>query len=200
MLSACKTCGLVQRVGPLQAGELAECARCGWVVRANKRNSLGLTAAFSLAALMLYWPANVYPILRMDLYGAHSENTVLQGALSLFEHGQRLVAVIVVLASVVIPLLKLFGLFYLVVTTRFRSTRRRIARTWVYRAVDVIGPWAMLDVFLLSILVALVKLGELATVLPGPGLFAFSAVVVLTILASTSFDPSQIWETPGERA
>lgn len=70
----------------------------------------------------------------------------------------------------------------------------------MYRAIDVIGPWAMLDVFLLSILVSLVKLGELATVLPGRGLFAFTAVVVLTILASTSFDPAQIWETPEERA
>jgi len=170
------------------------------VVRANKRNSLGRTAAFSLAALMFYWPANVYPILTMDLYGVRSENTIFQGAASLFEHGQRLVAIIVILASIVIPLLKLLGLFYLVVTTRLRSTRRRIARTWIYRAVDVIGPWAMLDVFLLSILVSLVKLGELATVQPGPGLYAFTAVVVLTILASTSFDPAQIWEMPEERA
>ncbi len=199
MLIACKTCGLVQRVGPLSEGERAECARCGSVVRASKRNSLGRTAAFSLPALMFYWPANVYPILRMDLYGAHSENTILQGALSLFEHDQPLVAVIVVLASVAIPLLKLLGLFYLVITTRLRSRRRRIARTWIYRTVDVIGPWAMLDVFLLAILVSLVKLGELATVLPGPGLFAFTAVVVLTILASTSFDPVQIWEVPEER-
>jgi paraquat-inducible protein A len=199
MVIACRTCGLVQRVGPLAPRDLVECARCGSVVRPNKRNSLGRTAAFSLAALMFYWPANVYPILTMDLYGVRSENTIFQGAASLFEHGQRLVAIIVILASIVIPLLKLLGLFYLVVTTRLRSTRRRIARTWIYRAVDVIGPWAMLDVFLLSILVALVKLGELATVQPGPGLYAFTAVVVLTILASTSFDPAQIWEMPEER-
>jgi paraquat-inducible protein A len=90
--------------------------------------------------------------------------------------------------------LKLLGLFYLVTTTAARSTRRRAARTWIYRSIEVIGPWAMLDVFLVSILVALVKLGELATVLPGRGLIAFTAVVVLTILASTSFDPTLIWE------
>jgi len=87
-----------------------------------------------------------------------------------------------------------------VITTRFASRRRRLERTWIYRLIDVIGPWAMLDVFLLAILVALVKLGELATVLPGRGLFAFAAMVVLTILATTSFDPAQIWETPDERA
>jgi paraquat-inducible protein A len=198
MLVACKTCGLVQRLGPLPVGMVVECARCGSVIRAKKRNSIGRTAAFALAALLFYWPANVYPILRMQLYGASSENTAYQGAVSLFEHGQPLVAVIVFLASIVIPLLKLLGLVYLVVTTRLGSTRHQMLRTWIYRGIDVIGPWAMLDVFLLSTLVALVKLGQLATVLPGPGLFAFTAVVVLTILASSSFDPEQIWE-PQER-
>jgi paraquat-inducible protein A len=200
MLVACKTCGLVQRVGTVPPGMRAECARCGWVIRANKRNSLGRTAAFALAALFFYWPANVYPILRMELYGVRSDNTVLQGAVSLFEHNQKFVAIIVFLASIVIPLLKLLGLLYLVVSTRFGATRRPHARTWIYRGIDVIGPWAMLDVFLLAILVSLVKLGELATVLPGRGLLAFTAVVVLTILATASFDPTQIWESPRERA
>jgi len=199
-LVACKICGLAQRVGALARGAQAVCPRCGAVVVEHKVNTLGRTAAFSLAALMFYLPANIYPILQMELYGAHSENTVLDGCVSLFQHGQRLVAVIVFLASLLIPFLKLLGLFYLVITTRFASRRRRLERTWIYRLIDVIGPWAMLDVFLLAILVALVKLGELATVRPGPGLFAFAAVVVLTILATTSFDPAQIWETPDERA
>jgi len=199
-LVACKICGLVQRVPALAPGAQAVCPQCGAVVVEHKVNTLGRTAAFSLAALMFYLPANIYPILQMELYGAHSENTVLDGCVSLFQHGQRLVAVIVFLASLLIPFLKLLGLFYLVITTRFASRRRRLERTWIYRIIDVIGPWAMLDVFLLSILVALVKLGELATVLPGRGLFAFAAMVVLTILATTSFDPAQIWETPDERA
>jgi paraquat-inducible protein A len=196
MLVACKTCGLVQRVGPLPAGMRADCARCGFLLRANKPNSLARTAAFALAALMFYWPANVYPILRMELYGVHSENTAFQGAVNLFEHGQQLVAIIVFLASIVIPALKLLGLLYLVTTTRLHSRRARWLRTRIHRGIDVIGPWAMLDVFLLSILVALVKLGELATVLPGRGLLAFTAVVVLTILATASFDPARIWEEP----
>jgi len=199
-LVACKICGLVQRVPALAPGAQAVCPRCGAVVVEHKVNTLSRTAAFSLGALMFYLPANIYPILQMELYGAHSENTVLDGCISLFQHGQRLVAVIVFLASLLIPFLKLLGLFYLVITTRFASRRRRLERTWIYRLIDVIGPWAMLDVFLLAILVALVKLGELATVRPGPGLFAFAAVVVLTILATTSFDPAQIWETPDERA
>jgi paraquat-inducible protein A len=97
-----------------------------------------------------------------------------------------------------IPLFTLLGLFYLVVTARFASARRRRERTWIFRIIDVIGPWAMLDVFLLAVLVALVKLERIATVMPGPGLLAFTTVVVLTILASASFDPKLIWEEPGK--
>jgi paraquat-inducible protein A len=197
-LVACKTCGLVQRLGALSPDSVAVCYRCGSVLVKHTINSLGRTAAFSLAALFFYLPANVYPILQMELYGAHSENTVLDGCVTLFQQGQRLVAVIVLLASILIPFLKLVGLLYLVVTTSFGSRRRRPERTWIYRVIDVIGPWAMLDVFLLSVLVALVKLGELATVMPGRGLLAFTAVVVLTILATTSFDPRLIWERPDD--
>jgi paraquat-inducible protein A len=109
-----------------------------------------------------------------------------------------MVAVIVFLASILIPLFKLLGLFYLVFTAKFGFAQRRRERTWIYKIIDVIGPWAMLDVFLLAILVALVKLGDLATVLPGRGLLAFTAMVVLTILASASFDPKQIWAEPGK--
>jgi paraquat-inducible protein A len=156
----------VQRLEKLPPGSLARCSRCESILVKSGVNSLGRTAAFSLAALILYVPANIYPILRMDLYGAHSENTVWEGSKALFQKGETLVAVIVFLASMVIPFLKLLGLFYPVVTTRFRSARRRPERTWIYRALDVIGPWAMLDVFMLAILVALVKLGELASVLP----------------------------------
>jgi paraquat-inducible protein A len=193
---ACETCGLVQRMEELQPGTAAECGRCGSIIAERKVNSIGRTAAFSLAALILYVPANIYPILRMNYYGAYSENTVWNGCVKLFEDGQWLVAVIVFLASIVIPLFKLLALFYLVVTAKFKSTRRRSERTWIFKTIEVIGPWAMLDVFLLSVLVALVKLGEIATVVPGPGLLAFTAVVVLTILASASFDTKLIWDEP----
>lgn len=193
---ACKTCGLVQRLGGLAPGTVAECVRCGSTLRKHKPNSLARTAAFSLAALILYVPANIYPILKMDLYGIHSESTVWEGCRTLFQKGELLVAVIVFLASMLIPFLKLLGLFALVLTVTFKSRRWRADRTWIYRTIDAIGPWAMLDVFLLAVLVALVKLGELATVLPGPGLLAFTAVVVLTILATISFEPALIWEEP----
>ncbi len=190
---ACETCGLMQRMEELEPGTAAECCRCGSIIDKRKINSLGRTGAFALAALIFYVPANIYPILRMDFYGASSESTIWDGCVRLFQDGQWLVAVIVFVASILIPLFKLLGLFFLVVTGKFKLTRWHQERTWTYKIIEVIGPWAMLDVFLLSVLVGLVKLEQIATVLPGPGLVAFTAVVVLTILASTSFDPKLIW-------
>jgi paraquat-inducible protein A len=125
---------------------------------------------------------------------------VWDGVVSLAQSNQWFVAVVVLMASIVIPLVKLATLLYLVVSAQLRSRAAMRLRTRLWRFVDVIGPWAMLDVFLLAILVALVKLRELATVLPGPGLAAFCAVVVLTILASTTFDPRLIWTTSPKRA
>jgi len=147
---------------------------------------------------MFYLPANLYPILRLEWYGVHSESTAWNGAVTLFRQSQPVIGVIVFLASIVIPFLKLVMLFYLVATVKFRSVAWRRQRLWLFRTLEYIGPWAMLDVFVMSILVALVKLGELATVLPGRGLFSFAAVAVLTIMASASFDPRLIWQSAAD--
>jgi paraquat-inducible protein A len=192
---SCDTCGLVQTVPPLSAGTVAECIRCGsFVATRRSTRSLEVTAALSLAALILYVPANVYPIMKMYLYGGYSESTVWDGVVILMRNDQWFVAVIVFLASMVIPVVKLAGLFSLVVTARMGWGRRLRSRTQLYKFIDAIGPWAMLDVFLLAVLVALVKLSTWAKILPGPGLVAFTAVVVLTMLASATFDPKLIWE------
>ena len=190
----CPTCGLTLGVEAPPRGQRAECPRCGSTVREAPHGSLQLTAALALAALILYIPANIYPILRMHFYGAYSESTVWDGVVSLAQSGQYFVALIVLLASIVVPLFKLAGLLYLVAAARFDLGRRLRSRARLYRLIDVVGPWAMLDVFLLAVLVALVKLGQIATILPGPGLIAFTAVVVLTMFASASFDPRLIWE------
>jgi paraquat-inducible protein A len=192
---SCDTCGLVQRVDRLSPGTVAECIRCAsFVAGRSTARSLEVTAALSLAALILYVPANVYPIMKMYLYGGYSESTVWDGIVMLARNDQWFVAVIVFAASMVIPLVKLAGLFSLVVTARMGWGRRLRSRTRLYKFIDAIGPWAMLDVFLLAVLVALVKLSTWAKILPGPGLVAFTMVVVLTMLASAAFDPKLIWE------
>jgi paraquat-inducible protein A len=191
----CDTCGLTQRVEELEPGAVAECIRCGSVIRARSFGGLEVPAALALAALVLYVPANIYPILSMSLYGNYTENTIWDGVVSLMQYDEYFVAAVVFLASIVIPLLKLLGIFYLVISTRWGLGRRLRSRTRIYQFIDVIGPWAMLDVFLLSILVALVKLGDLGRVIPGPGLIAFACVVLFTVLASQTFDPKLIWHS-----
>ena len=194
---SCDTCGLVQAVEPLAPGMVAECTRCGSFLAARRStSSLHVTAALSLAALVLYVPANVYPIMKMYRHGAYSESTVWDGIKILMDHQEWAVAIIVFLASMVIPLVKLAGLFSLVVTSGMGWGRRLRGRTHLYKFIDAIGPWAMLDVFLLAVLVALVKLQGWAEILPGTGLFAFTAMVVLTMLASAAFDPKLIWQRP----
>ena len=192
---ACDTCGLVQSVEPLSPGSAAECIRCGsFIAGRSSARALEFTAALSLAALILYVPANIYPVMKMYMYGAYSESTVWDGIKLLADNGQWFVALVVFLASMVIPLVKLAGLFALVVTSRMGWGRRLRSRTRLYKFIDAIGPWAMLDVFLLAVLIALVKLNVWAKVLPGPGLVPFTLMVVLTMLASASFDPKLIWE------
>ncbi len=191
---ACKTCGQVHDLEPLQPGAGAWCRRCGSRLEARTRGSLHLTAALSLAALLMYWPANAFPILRLDMYGATQENTVWQGTVRFYQDGDYAIATIVLMASIVIPLLKLLALLFLVVSTKLGMNRWRKPRTWAYRVVESVGRWAMLDVFVMAILVSLVKLQALAQVIPGKGLLAFALVVVFTLFASASFDPQLIWE------
>jgi len=195
----CPTCNQRQLLGEIEPGMVAECSRCGSILARRGHDSLARTAALSLAALILYVPANIYPILRMYYYGAYTENTIWDGCIRLFQDDQYLVAVIVFLASIVIPFCKLLGLFYLTVTAKLGSVSRRRERTLIFKFIDTIGPWAMLDVFLLAILVALVRLQQLASVYPGPGLLPFASVVVLTILATLSFDPKLIWESEKDK-
>jgi len=190
----CQTCGLAQRIAPVPPGYSATCARCESVIEERRSASVVPTVAFSLAALVFYIPANIFPILTMQRYGLYSETTVWQGVLELARMNDWFIAIVVFMASIAVPLVKLAGLFFLSTTASLRTRRWRRERTMIYRFIDVIGPWAMLDVFLLAILVALVRLGSLATVMPGRGLLAFVFVVVFTLLASAFFDPRLIWQ------
>jgi paraquat-inducible protein A len=196
-LMACKICGQVHDLPVLEPGTVARCVRCGSELSRRSRSSLHRTAAFSLAALILYVPANQLPILHLEVYGAISENTVLDGVRKFYEEHDYPIGTVVLLASIIVPLLKLLGLLFVVSTTAVKSRKLLLVRTWTYRFIESIGKWAMLDVFVVAIWVAAVKLGELASVRAGRGLLPFGCVVVLTLLASASFDPQLIWETEG---
>jgi paraquat-inducible protein A len=198
-LLACRVCGQAHLSAPITPGWEAKCRRCGSILEKRNSSSLHFTTAFVLAALLLYGPANIFPILRMNLYGATSENTVWDGCVRLYQDGDLSIAVIVFLASILVPFLKLLGLLFLIISVRFKPSKWKSARTRIYKVIDVIGRWAMLDVFVLAVMVSLVKLNRLATIVPGTGAAAFAGVVVFTLLASASFDPQLIWNSPGEK-
>ncbi len=195
---ACKVCGQVHALEILRPGTVADCVRCGSRIARRSFSSLHYTAAFSLAALILYVPANLLPILQLELYGATSENTVWDGVVKFYQQRSYVIALIVLMASILIPLFKLLGLCFIVITTMRRTRRMQLLRTRLFRFIDSIGRWAMLDVFVVAIWVAVVKLGQMAQVRAGEGLLPFGCVVVLTLLASASFDPQLIWEREEE--
>ncbi len=186
----CDTCGLVSRAAPGM-----RCSRCGFRLHERKVGSVQRTWAYAIAAMVLYIPANIYPVLTVVRLGAGSPSTILGGVRELLDLGLWPLAALVFFASVAVPVLKLIGLGILLISTHTGTGWALRDRTVLYRIVDAIGRWSMIDIFMESILVALVQFGTLASVYPGPGAIAFAAVVILTMLAARSFDPRLMWDS-----
>jgi len=196
-LLACRTCGLLSRAN--RATVSAKCPRCGARISAHLDRSHQSTWAFIIAAAICYIPANTLPVMVTKTVGGTHPDTILGGVVRLYETGSWPLAVIVLVASVMIPLGKLAALGHLAVSVRRRAVVHAHDRARLYRIVEAIGRWSMLDVFITTFVVALVQLGPLMTVKPGAGVFFFMAVVILTMLASHSFDPRSIWAERDER-
>jgi len=191
----CDTCGLVSRV----TDDRTHCPRCGFRLRHRKPDSVRRTWALGIAAALLYVPANVYPVLTVVQLGAGHPSTILGGARELLDGGQWPLAALVFFASICVPMLKLVGLTALLASVHWRRRDRLRDRTVLYRIVDSIGRWSMIDIFMESILVALVQFGALVTINPGVGAIAFAGVVILTMFAARSFDPRLMWDVAGVR-
>jgi len=190
-LFSCGTCGLVSRA-PAAPG--AACPRCHTRLAFRKPRSIAHCWAYLVAAMALYVPANTLPIMYTSSLFGSSEDTILSGVLYLWDSGSWYLALIVFAASIVVPLAKIIALAALAVSVQFGSGSRRAERARLYRLVESIGRWSMLDIFVVALLVALVQLTALAAVRAGPAAPAFGAVVVLTMAAAQSFDPRLIWD------
>jgi paraquat-inducible protein A len=202
-LASCSVCGLLNRLAPSQAlmdpavmGQCF-CHRCGTKLEARKPNSLSRSWAYLLAAVIAYIPANLYPALQSRTVAGDESDTILQGVVLLWQGGSWPLALLVFFASVVVPLLKLIAMTVLLLSVHTRSAWRLHERAQLYRLVEFVGRWSMLDIFVVAILVGLVHLRSLATMEAGPGALAFGAVVVLTMLAAQSFDPRLLWDAAG---
>jgi paraquat-inducible protein A len=185
----CETCGLVAR--PVAHGH---CRRCFATLHARKPDSIARTWALLFAAAVLYIPANLYPVLTVIQLGSGEPSTILGGARELLNGGMWPLAALVFFASVAVPMMKLLGLGLLLISVQRGWITHLRDRTVLYRIVRWIGRWSMIDIFMDSILVALVQFGGLVTIDPGIGAMFFAAVVILTMLAAESFDPRLMWD------
>ena len=188
----CHVCGQLSRA-PADGGFL-RCPRCRAPLHMRKPASLATTWALVIAAAILYIPANLLPMMTTASLLGSQEDTIMSGVVFLWQSGSWPLATVVFFASVMVPLLKIIALIYLTASAQRRSRHNLIQRTRLYRLVEFVGRWSMLDIYVITILVALVQFQGLATIQAGPAAVAFGAVVVVTMFAAMSFDPRLIWD------
>lgn len=193
-LISCTTCHLLLQNTRNPEGQTGKCPRCGATLHSRKPNSIIRTWSLILAALIFYIPANLIPITKVTSLGVVQKDTIMSGVLYFFSTGMWPIGLIIFIASIFIPLLKLFILIFLLVSVQRRSIWRQKDRTRLYRITEAIGRWSMVDIFVVTILVALVHLGALANIEAQNGVLFFAAVVIITMFAAMSFDPRLIWD------
>jgi len=192
-LVSCETCSLLSR--PVHPESPGHCPRCGAELEFRHTHSIQVTWALVIAAAICYIPANVLPVLTTTTFGSSESDTIMGGVVFLYTSGSWPLALIVLIASVMVPLGKLVALAYLLITVQRGVPGGARERTRLYRMVEFIGRWSMLDVFVDTFTVALIQLHPLMAVEPGPGVLFFAAVVVLTMIAAETFDPRLIWDS-----
>ncbi|MDP3389534.1 MAG: paraquat-inducible protein A [Methylococcaceae bacterium] len=189
-LVRCHDCGHLSKVNT------PHCPVCNGHLHPRKPKSLQRTAALLLSSYALYLPANVFPIMTVTRLGSGEPHTIIGGIFALIDSGMMPIALLVLVASILVPMVKLLGLSLLVFSVYFNWPINARLATVVYRIIAFVGRWSMLDIFMITILVSLVNLGGVAQVIAGPAATAFACVVVLTMFAATSFDPRLIWDNP----
>ncbi|MGE0802887.1 MAG: paraquat-inducible protein A [Lautropia sp.] len=194
-LIACECCDALHQRAPLAAGEIARCRRCGNELERLPSPGTDRMLPLTLAALILFVLANVFPIVEIEVQGLHSQTTLLGAALVLSGEGMVPVAMLVLTTTLLVPLVVITGLFYLLLP--FAPDPSRPHAAWLLRGIRSARPWGMIEVFLLGVLIAIVKLGDMATVIPGVAIWAYVGLTVLLTIV-VGFDPRALW-LPAER-
>lgn len=193
-MTGCHTCNQVVRIGKNSHHQGLRCPRCGAKLHPRIHNSLLLTWMVVCLAFVLYIPANVLPMTRVVALGQAQEDTIMSGVIYFIQHGSWYIGLVIFIASVFVPMLKLAMLMFLLISVQRKSQWRPRERARIYRITELVGRWSMLDIYVVTILIALVSLGVFADIDVGPAAIFFAGVVVLTIFAAKSFDPRLIWD------
>jgi paraquat-inducible protein A len=191
-LIACHECDLLQHIPHQRQGGKARCRRCDAVLHRSVSDSLNRTLALTLAGLVLFFVANSFPFLSFKMQGQATETTLATGVRDLYAQGMWELALLVLLTSMLVPLLQLLLLLYILLPLKFGRKPWRLAT--VFRLLQRLGPWGMMEVFMLGILVAVVKLVEMAQIIPGLALWSFALLIFVLAGAAAALDPRVIWE------
>jgi paraquat-inducible protein A len=192
-LLSCHDCGLLSKsTGDHAAGK---CSRCGSHLHLRKVNSIARTWALLISAFILYIPANLLPVMQTGSIFGSQRDTIFSGVVYLWNTGSEPIALLILFASIMVPIAKLLALAWLVISVQRGSLWRPLERTKIYRVAEFIGRWSMIDIYVVALLVTLVQFGGLAVIHPAGGAIAFGAVVVLTMIAAMTFDPRLIWDS-----
>ncbi|UBU49595.1 paraquat-inducible protein A [Cobetia sp. D5] len=196
-LASCHSCGLINACGEREAH--THCRRCGDPVHQRKTQSLQRTWAWLIAAAILYIPANLFPIMTTVSLGENDPQTIAGGIVVLWSHGDWPIAMVIFIASILVPASKMIAIAWLCISAQRPEVQHARARVTLYRITEYVGRWSMVDVFVVALLAALIQLGALMSVHPGPAALSFACVVVLTMLSALSFDPRLVWDTETEK-
>ena len=195
-LIACHECDLLHRTRPAPEESVAKCRRCGAVLYRHKRNSLDRSLALALTGLILFILCNTYPFLALKKEGLVQETTLVSGVKELFNQGMLELAMLVLFTSFFAPFIQLSGMIYVLLPLKLNRKPWKLAL--VFRFLQTIQPWSLLEVFMLGILVSVVKLRDTATVVPGIALYSFLALIFILAATTASFDPRIVWEKLGQ--
>lgn len=175
------------------------CETCGSQLHRRNKNSIQITWALLITSVILYFPANLLPIMHTNFLGEETANTILGGVVVLWQHGSYPIALIIFIASVLVPVGKIIALAWLCFSVQMQNKKSQQQKIQLYRATELVGRWSMVDVFVVAVLVALIKLGNIMSIYPGWGAVAFAVMVVVTVVAALSFDPRLIWDPVKKR-
>ncbi len=192
LIIACQDCDLLHRQRILRSGQRALCSRCGAVLYRKRSDSLDHTLIFSLTAVIFFILANVFPFMTFKYEGRVQDSVLFSGVNALFSQNMWAVATLVLLVSIVIPLLKILGLLYVLIPIKLKQRSWHAAK--IFRIVEALRPWAMVDVYMLGVIVAIVKINDFATIVPGTALYSFAALLLSMAAAGAALDPRQVWE------
>lgn len=188
------SCPVCHQLVKIKRGKKEYCPRCGTAVYLRKPDSLNISLALVIASIILYIPANLYPMMHVHTFVGSQSDTIISGIIYFFESGSYLIAFVILIASIVVPFIKMVILLYLIYSVKRGKAEDKEQKLKLYILTEVIGKWSMVDVYVVSIMISLVHFGPLTEIKAGAGAVFFLMVVILTMLSAMAFDSRLIWD------